>query len=475
MGPGKSRETHGASVDDTAATALEQDRGQLRPGAPLEATVAASPGDVTGAAIADTVATRPGHEDTVAAVGAAMDDTVATLGATSKRPGPVRPLGATVVSAPRDDRDAALANTAASIPQSLATRPDHARPRARELPLDTHIGRMKILRTLGAGGMGVVYAAYDPELDREVAVKLIRGANNDAARTRLQREAQALAKLAHPNVVAVHDVGTHNGQVWVAMEFVVGRTLGEWLTQERPRWRQVLSVIKQAARGLAAAHAEGLLHRDVKPDNIMVGDDWRVRVMDFGLARAEGARVHHHDDPKDGTSVLSVELTAVGAIMGTPAYMAPEQFLGLRADERTDEFSLAVTLWEALYGQRPFAGDTFQALSVAVTSGTREPAPANSKVPGWLRRVLERALDVDRNKRFESVRVMLEAIEQREQRGRVRVVVAGLSSGLLVMAVLGVLAAVQPLPARHEPWRVKRRSRKKTRPSRGKTSRTNAR
>ncbi|MGB1015221.1 MAG: WD40 repeat domain-containing serine/threonine protein kinase, partial [Nannocystaceae bacterium] len=306
------------------------------------------------------------------------------------------------------------------------------------------IGRMKILRTLGEGGMGVVYAAHDPELDREVAVKLIRGNNSAAARTRLYREAQALAKLSHPNVVAVHDVGTHQGQVWVAMEFVVGRTLGVWIEQERPRWRKVLSVMKQAARGLAAAHAEGLLHRDIKPSNIMVGNDGRVRLMDFGLARAETectCNDPHHHAARSGA--LSVDLTTAGTILGTPGYMAPAQFLGQSTNERTDEFSLAVTLWEALYGQRPFIGETIDELRIAVTKGKREPVPATSKVPGWLRKVLERALDASPDKRFESVQAMLEAIEVHEQRERLRSTVAGLSLGLLVMAVLGVVAAAQ--------------------------------
>ena len=148
-----------------------------------------------------------------------------------------------------------------------------ARISGREAPPEVLFDRYEFIRRLGAGGMGVVYLARDPELDRQVALKLVQRdlADGDAGRLRLQREAQALAKLAHPNVVAVYDVGEHGGQVWISMEFVVGRTLGEWLEDERPRWRQVLAVVMQAGRGLAAAHAEGLLHRDIKPDNIMVG------------------------------------------------------------------------------------------------------------------------------------------------------------------------------------------------------------
>ncbi len=320
---------------------------------------------------------------------------------------------------------------------------ERAPPATNDTPPTRSIGRLTIVRTLGAGGMGVVYAAFDPKLEREVAVKLIRAErDHGAARARLEREALALAKLAHPNIVTVYDVGVHDGQVWVSMELVHGRTLSRWLAEERPRWRQTLAVIKQAGRGIAAAHAEGLLHRDIKPENIMVGDDGRVRVMDFGLARAERSPARARAGALE-TSALDQALTIAGAIMGTPAYMAPEQFLGLAADERTDEFSLAVTLWEALYGLRPFAGDSIEALRAAVTSGTRSPVRSDRNVPTWLRRVLDRALEVDRNKRFESVRVMLDAIEQIERRRRARAVVAGLSLGLLVIAALGVAALWQ--------------------------------
>jgi len=312
-----------------------------------------------------------------------------------------------------------------------------------ELALGSYIGRLKLLRVLGIGGMGVVYAAYDPELNREVAVKLIRGERESAsARVRLLREAQALAQLAHPNVVAVYDVGVRDGQVWLSMEFVVGRTLSKWLAEERPRWRQILAVLKQAFAGVMAAHAEGLLHRDIKPDNIMVGDDGRVRVMDFGLARADAGRPQRLDRTED-YSPLSVELTALGTIMGTPGYMAPEQFLGLAADERTDQFALGVTAWEALCGERPFAGKTFSDLQVAVTSGKRRAPAEGVRLPAWLRRIIDRSLDVERSRRFESLRVMLDAIEVGEQRARLQLIIAGLAIGVLALATLGIAAIVQ--------------------------------
>ena len=222
------------------------------------------------------------------------------------------------------------------------------------------------------------------------------------------------------------------------MEYVAGRTLAAWIKHERPRWRQVLGVMKQALQGVMAAHAEGLLHRDIKPENIMVGDDGRVRVMDFGLARVDAAR-----DSVDTTGALSIELTIVGAVLGTPAYMAPEQHLGQAADERTDQFSLAVTLWEALYRQRPYTGETLAEFRLAVTTGRRSTPPAGIKVPAWLRRVVERALEVDRNKRFESVRVMLETIENGEQRARTRLITTGLALGVLILGAVGIMAIIQ--------------------------------
>lgn len=302
------------------------------------------------------------------------------------------------------------------------------------------VGRFTILRTLGAGGMGVVYLAYDPELDRKVALKLIRGGSSEAARTRLYREAQALGKLSHPNVVAVHDVGTHRGQVWVAMEFVVGQTLMTWCEEVKPSWKQVVEVIKQAANGVAAAHRAGLLHRDLKPDNIMVGSDGRVRVMDFGLVRSDDS---HEAQLMESASrpALSVELTAAGAVMGTPAYMAAEQFAGLATDARTDQFALCATLWEALYGERAFAGETFAELAVAVSAGARRPAPAGAKVPAWVRRVAQRGLDPDPDKRYESVDELLAALEA-DPRPR-RWFFGVTASALVIAGTLTVTSQVQ--------------------------------
>src|SRR5688572_6915641 len=229
---------------------------------------------------------------------------------------------------------------------------EEVRPALREAELSrgSAIGRYVVLARLGAGAMGVVHAAYDPELDRKVALKLLRtevsgSAPTDvsrAARERLIREARSLAQLNHPNIVAIHDVGVHEGAVFLAMEFVDGVTLTKWCS-ERPRsWREVLELITAAARGLSAAHARGLVHRDIKPDNLMIDADGRLRLMDFGVARADIASEPPVVAPvatssTDPASVASGErelgeLTREGALVGTPAYMAPEQLAGLRGD-----------------------------------------------------------------------------------------------------------------------------------------------
>ena len=230
------------------------------------------------------------------------------------------------------------------------------------------IGHFTIVDQLGAGGMGVVYAAYDLELNRKVAIKLLRVTSvhdQSIGRARLMREAQAMAQVDHPNVVTVFEVGKHRGDVYIAMEFIDGETFGAWRRRTGARWQEVLDVLEQAARGLVAAHGEGLVHRDFKPDNVMVGRDGRVRVMDFGLVRSD-------DDPAqeppsdaadaplsdakvdvDGpTASPSTALTEAGTIVGTPAYMAPEQFTRKPTDARTDQFSFSVTLWEALFVRR---------------------------------------------------------------------------------------------------------------------------
>jgi tetratricopeptide (TPR) repeat protein len=289
----------------------------------------------------------------------------------------------------------------------------------------TSVGRYVVMAHVGAGGMGRVYAAYDPELDRKVALKLLRAErNDDVGRNRLVGEARALAKLAHPHVVAVHDAGTVGEQVFVAMEYVSGITLRQVLTQRRHGWRQVLELLLPVAHGLAAVHAAGLVHRDLKPDNIMLGDDGRVRVMDFGLARVP--RLAARDEEATGRIALAEPepepeaLTRTGVRLGTPAYMAPEQWRGLPADARTDQHAYCVTLWEALHGERPFADGTIAELERAITGGVVSSPARAGEVPRWLRRVLARGLAVEPAERHPSMDALVAAIASGRRGARLR-------------------------------------------------------
>ena len=305
------------------------------------------------------------------------------------------------------------------------------------------LGRYVVLGHVGAGAMGVVYAAYDPELDRKVALKLLRaGAGAAGPRARLLREAQALAKLAHPNVVAVYDVGALGDQVFVAMEFVHGVTLTRRLGERVHEWPELLELFVAVGRGLAAAHDAGLVHRDLKPDNVMIGDDRRVRVMDFGLARADelGATLHDSQGPR--TSALELQITREGAVLGTPMYMAPEQWHGAVVDARADQFSLCVALWQALYGELPFRGGNTAALMLAVTRGTITPPTRPGRAPRWLRRVVERGLATAPGDRFVSIDALLAALTRGQTRARRRWLASGLVASLAAVgAVLGARQA----------------------------------
>jgi serine/threonine protein kinase len=257
-----------------------------------------------------------------------------------------------------------------------------------------------LLERLGEGGMGVVFAAYDEMLERKVALKLLHVTHAEAQR-RLVREAQAMARLSHPNVVQIYEIGEVEGVAFIVMEYVEGVTLERWRA-EAPRSRsEILAVFLAAGRGLAAAHEQNLVHRDFKPDNVMISRDGRVRVMDFGIAREHGVTVELGREV-DGGGELSIDLTATGAMMGTPAYMAPEQFCGGPTDARTDQFSFCVALWEAVHGQRPFVASSLGELSIAVSSGALT-TPQASEVPSWLHDVLARGLAVEPERRHASM------------------------------------------------------------------------
>ena len=268
--------------------------------------------------------------------------------------------------------------------------------------LPARISRFEVARKLGEGGNGVVMLGRDPLLDRNVAIKILRRAGDAEASARLQREAQSAAKLAHENVIVIHEVGTFEDQIFVAMEYVAGSTLTAW--QRGKPWREVLAVYQRAARGLAAAHAAGLVHRDFKPDNVLVGDDGRVRVTDFGLVSVSGTETSAVRELEG--AALSTTLTRTGTVMGTPRYMAPEQHLGEAVDGRTDQFAFCVALYEALFGTPPFTGDTYGALADHVLAGEVVPPPPSSGVPPRVRAAVLRGLARKPEDRFPSMTVL---------------------------------------------------------------------
>jgi serine/threonine protein kinase/tetratricopeptide (TPR) repeat protein len=446
---------------------------------------------------------------------------------------------------PVPDSGAAAESTATPVPRGARALP--------RLPRGASVGRYIVLDVLGAGGMGVVYRAYDPELDRRIALKLVR--DQRGAPGRLLEEAQALAKVTHPNVVAVHDVGTHAGAVFIAMELAPGKTILAWRNQDAPTRRAVLAVFLDAGRGLAAAHRAGIVHRDFKPSNVIVGDDGRTRVVDFGLARAAeptptpspnatprgeptpstggdrpsrivtGAATHGdgdsagaaaHDDGdlaaeaavaaaaaplsplspfEDGTldtligapesmppqatpervplprqyhrtsatatlgaprtpreRALAADATdfqlddpsslprvVASRAMGTPSYMAPEQRRAGIYDARVDQYAFAVALYEALYGERPFAGATDAELNLNELADRVKPAPRGADVPGHLRRALLRALRAAPDERFPSMDALLDALADDPPARRRRFAV--IAAGAIALAVGAFIVA----------------------------------
>ena len=309
------------------------------------------------------------------------------------------------------------------------------------------IDRYRIERRLGAGAMGVVYAAHDPELDRPVAIKVLRpGASAD----RLRREAQALARLSHPNVVGVYDVGDHAGGVFVAMALVDGVNLRAWLGAARTT-EAILDVITQAGRGVAAAHAAGIVHRDLKPDNIFVGRGGEVLVGDFGLARSDGEASIGSVTSSAAVagavfaSEASGELTRTGTLLGTPAYMAPEQATGATSIS-SDQFSLCVTAWEALFVSRPFAGRTIDELIAAARRGDIAEPAAGRRVPPHVVRALRRGLAGDPAKRHPSVAALIAALTRRRIRWPLLAGAAAVTLAATITVVMVTMRGEAPDP-----------------------------
>ncbi|XXX75567.1 tetratricopeptide repeat protein [Sorangium sp. So ce134] len=362
---------------------------------------------------------------------------------------PTDPLASTI---PSTDRGAPAAP---ALPGAEA--PSDLRPGAR-------LGRFEVIDDLGRGAMGVVVRARDPVLGREVAIKVLgpealgRSATAQA-RARLVREAQAMARIKHPNVVTVHEVVVEGAQALVVMEHVEGRTLRAFCAEARRPAAELVAAFLQAGEGLAEVHRAGLVHRDFKPDNVLVGADGRVRVTDFGLvglarredadaaearpadtaAEARPADTAAEARPADTAAEArpADALTRAGSILGTPAYMAPEQHLGQPADARADQFAFCVSLWEALAGERPFDGDTYGELRANVAAGrTREPP--RGAIPAWIRRCLGRGLSVERDARYPDMDALLAALRRDPAAARRRGLAAAIGLALAGAAAIGL-------------------------------------
>lgn len=323
-----------------------------------------------------------------------------------------------------------------------------------DLAQGAQIGRFTVLKKLGKGGMGVVHLAYDPELDRRVAIKLLHDtADHDLSGGRLLREAKAMARLSHANVVAVYEVGEYEGALFVAMEYVQGATLRQWERAGPRKPREVLDVLVQAGRGLAAAHAAGLLHRDFKPDNVIVDDEGRARVLDFGLARpmaemplASAPALPLTESMSDVTDRMIASASAPTAdtmslVAGTPAYMGPEQLLDGRSDERSDQFAFCVTLYEALTGVRPFECETVGE-SIAAKKHGRLSTPLRAIAPR-LRAIVVRGLNPDPEKRWPSMASLVDALDGVLRR-RTNLALLAVASTVAIVAAIVLSSALHP-------------------------------
>jgi tetratricopeptide (TPR) repeat protein len=356
---------------------------------------------------------------------------------------------------PDDPPDHAPTELGASTLAGVPPPPSSSSPRrsgpASGLVVGDRLGRYVIERPVGAGGMGEVYAAHDPQLDRRVAIKVLRPAHRQPlAAARLLREAQALARLEHPNVVTIYDAGETDGRVFLAMQYVEGATLGEHLAAARPPWPRIVELFVAAGRGLAAAHAAGLIHRDFKPSNVLVDGAGVARVTDFGVARAADEAIEPGapsppaaaTELADSVTPLSSDMTEAGAVIGTPAFMAPEQHAGQRGTARSDQFAFATSLWQALFGHHPFVpldhGPVGSALEyiALVGEGALQPPPAGHPVPRRIVAALTRALARQPEARWPTMTALLAELDEPSVSPRAAVI------ALSAMAALGIGAAL---------------------------------
>jgi hypothetical protein len=286
---------------------------------------------------------------------------------------------------------------------------------------EPRLERYLLLKRLGTGGMSDVYGAYDPQVGRMVAVKVLRPGLRDhvVSSERLLRAARIMANLPHPNIVQVYDSGQIDGLAFVVMELVEGTSLRKWL-EAQPRWETILEKFIAAAQGLVAVHEAGFILRDFKPDNVLIDREGRARLFDFDLCRPRDATSSREDVPLKPEAWPALgplsELTMSGLIRGTPAYMSPEQMVGGHLDARSDQFSFCVALYEALYGERPFHGESFGSLRKSILSGEVPWPPRHSDVPRQIWRVLSRGLAVDLSARFPTMHELLMALERAAER-----------------------------------------------------------
>jgi len=325
------------------------------------------------------------------------------------------------------------------------------RPTAPHPAMGARFGRYELRALIGTGGMGAVYEALDTQLDRAVALKVLRPelSEDPGFADRLMHESRLMARVAHPAVITVYDVGRQNAAVFVAMELIRGATLHRWLASHALDWRQIVSLFELAGHGLAAAHAAGIVHRDFKPDNVLVGSDGRkVVVTDFGIARDIVQPRPAEHAPAGGIAPAAcpgraVRMTTDGAVIGTPAYMAPEQFLGELVDLRADVFAFSVSLWEALFGTRPFPGRSATEIYAAMHQAIARPAPGTRRIPRRLLRALRRGLAIEARDRWRDMPAML--AELAAVRGvRKRNAGAAAAAALVGVGIAASLAASRP-------------------------------
>lgn len=306
-----------------------------------------------------------------------------------------------------------------SLLEALAAAPVRAVDRARTLCPGSVVGdRYQVERELGQGGMGVVYQALDRTLARPIAIKVCFDSTTDSGVARITREARALAALSHPNVLEVYGVGRHGGMVYIAMEYVEGGTAAQWARRRTRGWAEIVEFYCRAAEGLAAAHQHGIVHRDFKPDNVLVGRDGRPRVADFGLASPfESAGPL----PPSAEVTLGEEseerLTRTGAVVGTPAYMAPEQMFGLDVDGRADQFALCCALFETLFGTRPFGGKSGRARLAEITRGRPRWPRSSRGIPRRVISAIDRGLKTDPDARWPSMEALVRELRAPSGRG----------------------------------------------------------